>query len=379
MKSISVFLYALFTLVAFAQQETDESEIDVSVDASSGKPAVTLEQIIEHIGDPVPWTDGDSQALEKGEISVGYYLLGLPSRASQDYFPQLPNVALELLEPEIYEEPDQIDRSWISKEALLEYFAKKPKQELIDPQGLLSRQAYTDREAFLTYHRRDSNIPIFIYLFDGPQEVPVGYDVEGQLKSQLAGQGPALLAYYFLGRPDKSKVAMSPSLRQSLSLLEYQRILESAISEASEKSDPIDQLEGFSVQLSIRMYWIERAMREAAESEATLPGLSTVLPSIQAKNVTAKPEQKKQKVIFLLKQYRSHIAAGAIILLAGIAGWFARKLNQKKKRYYLPESDLHRRLDAPYAAGVGAVLHFRSPQIPPSSQREQVPDYIQRY
>ncbi len=376
---LALFGCCLLCISANAQQPIDESEIDDGADVSAGDAAVSREKIIEHIGDPIPWTEGDEIALDKGEIAVGYYLLGLPARASQDYFPELPTVVPELQEPESYDEPEGIDRTWINKESLVEYFVKKPEKELVDPQGLLSRQAYTDRSAFLTYHRRDSNIPIYIYLFDGPQEVPAGYDVQAQLKSQLSGQGSALLAYYFLGRPDKSQIAMSPSIRQSLSLLEYRRVLESAMSEAAEKSDPVDQLENFAVQLSIRMYWIERAMREAAESQSSIQGLSGVLPSAQAKTTSGKSKQGSRSILLLLHQFGSHISAAAIILLSGFAGWYAKKLNYKKKRYYFPEHDNSTRLAAPHAAGVGAVIHFRSPQIPPSSQREQVPDYIQRY
>ena len=325
--------------------------------------------------DPISWTPGDWQALQDGELVSGYYLLGLPSQAGQDYFPSIPSDQLDLPEPETGDEPDGIDRSWISQDALLAYFARKPERELMDPQGLLSQQSYNDRAAFLEYHRRDSDVPIYIYLFDGSQEVPAGYDVNDQLRSQLSDQGPALLAYYFLGRPDKAEVAISPSLRDQLSLLEYRRILDTAIREASEKSDPVDQLEGFAVQLSIRMYWVERNLREAKQKQTLLSGLADILPASKG-GAPAQPGAGKEATF---RRFGPWIFGAFVISIAAALGFVGRRISLGKRRYTFPEPDAPVRLDAPHAAGIGAVIHFRSPQIPPSSQREQVPDYLQRY
>jgi hypothetical protein len=49
-----------------------------------------------------------------------------------------------------------------------------------------------------------------------------------------------------------------------------------------------------------------------------------------------------------------------------------------KRRYLFPEFNVEPRLGAAHAAGVGAVISFSSAAIPPSAQRDQMPDYLRR-
>ena len=53
-------------------------------------------------------------------------------------------------------------------------------------------------------------------------------------------------------------------------------------------------------------------------------------------------------------------------------------LADRRIRYVFPEVETGPLLGAPHAAGVGAVVSFSSAQLPPSQQRDQVPDYLQR-
>ena len=68
----------------------------------------------------------------------------------------------------------------------------------------------------------------------------------------------------------------------------------------------------------------------------------------------------------------------AVVVLAGGLGWAGRIIALRRVRYVFPEVEVGTLLGAPHAAGVGAVISFSSAQLPPSQQRDQVPDYIHR-
>jgi hypothetical protein len=51
---------------------------------------------------------------------------------------------------------------------------------------------------------------------------------------------------------------------------------------------------------------------------------------------------------------------------------------KKRACYRFPEFDVEARLGGAHAAGVGAVISFASAEVPPASQRDQVPDYLRR-
>ena len=49
-----------------------------------------------------------------------------------------------------------------------------------------------------------------------------------------------------------------------------------------------------------------------------------------------------------------------------------------RARYRFPQSEVEPRLGGNHAAGIGAVISFANPAIPPATQRNQVPDYMRR-
>jgi hypothetical protein len=69
---------------------------------------------------------------------------------------------------------------------------------------------------------------------------------------------------------------------------------------------------------------------------------------------------------------------GALLVGLILLAWLGKFLADRRIRYLFPEVDAGPLLGAPHAAGVGAVLSFASAHLPPSQQRDQVPDYLQR-
>lgn len=310
---------------------------------------------------PLPkWSPSDFEKLQKGELIPG-----------SDFFieqelPMLPVVPPEELEPTepIEEFPTTIEDRFHS-----EYFVVRPKPLLVDPQELLSRQEYRDRESFLAYHAGESVIDLYIYLFDAKQELPEGVTIDSVFAQHFEGSGPTAVVFYYLGMPERSQLVLSQEIRAVASEEEHQRALRKAVQEAFEKSDPAYQLDSFLVELSIRLYWFEKAM-----SEGELPTVSAAeggdLAGAQTEVPGASPGMNRTI---------TNVLIGVVFLVTvGGLGWIGRIFADRKIRYEFPEVDSGTLLGAPHAAGVGAVVSFRSAQLPAAQQRDQVPDYIQR-
>jgi hypothetical protein len=119
---------------------------------------------------------------------------------------------------------------------LKDYFAERPKGFLVDPQGLLNSNDHRDRMAFLNYHASDSSIDLFVYLFDGNQEIPSEVRDEEMAERLFSDGRPAVIVFYYLGAPQRSTVSLSPSLTDSIPSSEQYRALESSIMQAVERS-----------------------------------------------------------------------------------------------------------------------------------------------
>lgn len=315
------------------------------------------------------WTDVDRARLQKGEIIVGTILLVDDPKVSE-----LPKVDKDVIvavpEPEIPEPP--YDPTEIPEEFIKGYFASKPSGFLVDPQRLLSKQETDDREAFLEYHAEESIVDIKLYLFDSEQQIPSEYTLHRLVEEQYADGELTAVIFYYLGNPSRNQLAFAGKGAEEMTTEGIRRILESSILKAEEKSDPSDQIEAFVVQTSIKLYWIERAITEEQEQQRIASAVPTKPSSDTPK--PEKPGMADQIKPFLL--YLAVAVGGVLLTVVGLCGSFL--LWKKNRKYHFPVLELPRRLGADYAAGVGAVIAFHNKQGSPSSQRDQVPDYLSR-
>lgn len=321
------------------------------------------------------WADGERETLEKNGWIAGAILLtddpvpdesGETAEASTEQELDIAGpTAEELAHPE---EPDgEIPESFWPA-----YFGQRPDTFLVDPQGLLGAVDFRDRLAFLNYHSGDSSIDLFVYLIKGGQEFP-GEVREEELVERCFSTGrPAAVVFYFLGAPQRSTIALSPALTDVVSSVEQRRALDSSVMQALEKTDPVDQFEAFLVQMSIRIYWIERMMgAERADS----PGEAF---HVVRKQTVAESSGLPDHIESLLQPIRPYLPIGLVILSSFICASLANFILRRKIRYRFPDFDVEPRLGGSHAAGIGAVISFASASLPPASQRDQVPDYLRR-
>ncbi len=317
------------------------------------------------------WNGNEKKELEAaGWVAGGILLTDEPV---PDETPAEATAELKVEQPTAEEiAPEPMPSPEIAEKFLPAYFAEPPKSFLIDPQGLLSQADFHDRLSFLNYHASDSSIDLYVYVMGGNQEIPSEVREEEMIERFFSQGRPAAIVYYYLSAPQRSVVYLSPSLTDAVSAAEQRRALASSVMQAFEKIHPSEQLEAFLVQMSIRIYWMERMMGGEESVGNDLSAFSSELP------VPEKESGKNPKLEWALG------LAGKFALPAGVAAgslFVAFLMNfwmKRRARFQFPDFDVEPRLGGAHAAGVGAVISFASAAVPPASQRDQVPDYLRR-
>lgn len=327
-----------------------------------------LEEIPIYLNWPLlpTWTPEELEAIDQGELVLGTDLFRpLTGEVSYaDLFEPLPE--LEIIEEEAVVQEE--DSPYIAEEFLSSYFGSRPARYLVDPQGMLSMQEMEDRQKFLEFHAGDSKIDLYIYLFDAEQELPTEGDIKTVFSRHFSrGNGLTALVYYFLGAPERSLLVLSPEINSVVPVNDVRSALIDARQQAQTKSEVASQLESFSNALSIRLYWMERSLAESEELLAYEP-LGGDLTVIEAENRLVRKTEASTPEMLIVMSAGGVLCFGAIVFL-----WYRF---QKKKQCFFPEVEVRPLLGAPHAAGIGAVIQFDSTALPPSSQREKVPDYL---
>jgi hypothetical protein len=311
------------------------------------------------------WKEDERKAFEEaGGILRSFILADEPE----------PETTLDVEKPkadEVTNEP--LRSSEIPEKFLSAYFAEKPAEFLVDPQGLLSSKDYKDRLGFLKYHAGDSSIDFFVYVFGGEQEIPGEVRAEETVERLFTTGRPAVVVFYFLGAPQRSAIHLSPFLTEAVSAADQRRALQSSVMSAFEKLNTTDQLDAFSVQMSIRIYWMERMLGGATSPEEA-PVVSHRQVVKKAKAPSTLEFWKEQAGLWVEEWWGgAALLLGAGLLISSFVAWMRSRV-----RYRFPDLEVEPRLGGQHAAGVGAVISFASAALPPASQKDQVPDYLRR-
>jgi hypothetical protein len=138
---------------------------------------------------------------------------------------------------------------------------------------------------------------------------------------------------------------------------------------ALKEIEPARQIETFLVQMSIRIYWMERMMIGEEQDKQTAAAPVIKAPEKSGLREFLRPhlEKTSQHVV------PATSLAGALLLAFALRIWLKRRA-----RHFFPDFGVEPRLGGAHAAGVGAVISFASATVPPATQRDAMPDYLRR-
>ena len=251
------------------------------------------------------------------------------------------------------------------------YVDKRPENFLVDPQLLLGVGEREERLTFLNYHAGDSAIDLFVYLYRAGQKPPQEWHDDHWADKIFGDSRPAVVVFYHVGTPQESTMRVTRQLAEKVSLPERGRALEDAVMAALKKPDRASQLEAFLVQMSIRIYWMERAMG-GEKKEAAAAQLAS---KVTEKKSTAKGIEKFRPLLDLVAPY---VAPGLSAMTTILLLWVLTVVRRRRAKYRFPEFEVEPRLGGPHAAGVGAVISFGRAAPSPAFQRKQMPGYLRR-
>jgi hypothetical protein len=324
------------------------------------------------------WSGEDRARLLRGDLLVGASILVENSR---DIAMPREIAGAEIAPIEPTGPEPAYDAELIPDHLLPVYFLSDPEGYLVDPQRLLSMQESMDLKGFLDYHAADSALDIKMYLYDEHQKLPEPYTIERLCRERYADGPLTAVVFCFLANPERNRVAFGGSGAAEIPPQMVRRMLDSAKIKGLEKSDPATQLEAFIVQMSVRLYWLERD-REQARALAKIneidasKGASLYFDALSGDDTWG---LQGGEPVTMIRAYAPYMIAGCLGLVSLCAGlWLGCSLWSRTRRYHFPVFDPPERLGAKYAAGVGAVLAFHSELGSPSSQRSQVPNYLTR-
>ena len=251
------------------------------------------------------------------------------------------------------------------------YFGSSGSAVLIDPQGFLNSAERTALTEQLRRHGVNSRIAIRVMLFAGDQRMP---DEAAALTQSILRREkrPTALVHFFMTEPERSRLYLGPDLEGRLREGEAELVAFQTGRDARKGNTPVEQLDEFCAQLSIRLYWIERSLGWVDEVEEVREEMTSEALALAAGG---------NSVVEKLKSSVAGAWAHSGLVLALLGAAFASLLGahlwlRSRRTCEFPQFDVPPRLGGEHAAGIGAVISFGSLTLSPSSQREKAVDSL---
>ena len=235
---------------------------------------------------------------------------------------------------------------------------------LLDLHALLPETQSEDLRRLLTYHAGEARTFAHVLLLDANEQLPANADLSRLAEKRLA-QGHNCLAVFPLGEPWRARLFMTREIVSAVAPDYLQGILTACIQDAMQASDPVEQLQRFAIQLSIRLIWLERAHPAIfAPVAVTSPAPVSTAAGATLTDVTHRVEAPVKTVISTAKWQRWATMAGwglvaALTLLSicvGLRRWLRRR--DRNSVWILPETECKPRLGAPHCGHGGAWIRY---------------------
>ncbi len=237
---------------------------------------------------------------------------------------------------------------------------------LIDPGAELPETQAEDLRRFLGYHAEESRLPIRVLLLARDEKLPARASL-GTLEGLGGGSvvnRRAVLLVYPLGEPWRARLFLPSAAHQAVSAAYLTRLFAACLSAAAAASQPESQLHEFVVQLSIRLFWLEKELvrsQPAALAPLTAGAPLPPLSEVGADTAPPAPAAAAGQPVFALPPASIAVIALMLGILLSIA---VRRLVRGAKKaarerrhllvWNLPEQEADPRLGGAFCGGGGA-------------------------
>lgn len=223
---------------------------------------------------------------------------------------------------------------------------------LIDPDVLVPEMAHLQILRLLEFHARDARIRLHILVIPRHAKLPAEPNVEKIASGSLARDESCLLVYP-LGEPWRARLFLSRSVFDQTSTRFLTETAGACLGRSLESSDPFDQLHGYGVELSTRLFWLQKALGKK-NSSAGRPQTLAEFSSAAGTSTVASPDDNMRSGLW---QFAIWILPGVLAIL--LFGWKSRHWQGWKHRqacrrmWLLPDIEPKARLGGEFTGGGG--------------------------
>lgn len=242
---------------------------------------------------------------------------------------------------------------------------------LIDPNNALAETPAEDLRRFLGYHSEQADIPITVLLLEANEKLPAAVEMESLAQGTLSSRRVALLVYP-LGEPWRTRLFLPGAAHQAVSASFLTRMLEACLAEANRTSLPEDQLHDYIVQLSIRLFWLQKELAKSQPSRLAFADAAQTPPLAEVGTEVSPPAAASIESGTASSHFL-HLPPASFITIAVLLGFLlavaARRVIRSakasiKKRHHtrvwtLPDKETPQRLGGAFCGGSGAWSTWR--------------------
>lgn len=248
---------------------------------------------------------------------------------------------------------------------------------LIDPSSELPETQAEDLRRFLGYHAEESRLPLRVLLMARDEKLPA---LDSLAALEALGGGSvinrrAVLLVYPMGEPWRARLFLPSAAHQAVSTAYLTRLFDGCLNAAATASQEEGQLHEFVVQLSIRLFWLEKELSQRAPTAlAPLTADAPATPLSEVGSHTAPlsaptpvPETTSASASALILPPASllTIAVMLTLLLAVALRRFLRVVSRAARErrhrlvWTLPEQEAEPRLGGAFCGGGGAWSRWK--------------------
>lgn len=305
-------------------------------------------------------------------LRSGPRLEDLPATLTGDITPRLSVEDLRLFLPDTQTLPAMEVRSAMAAGVLSHGVLKEVTREfilaanealrseyLIDPDVIVPEMAHLQMLRFLEFHAHDARIKLYVLVIPKDSRLPAKPELDGIASGSLV-KSEACLLVYSIGEPWRARLFVSKSVFEHTSATFLAETTQACAKAAMQSSAAADQLQNFAMELSTRLFWLQKALGK--ESTANVAqSLAEVAPP-DAGSHTAGVAMPSVTPVATDDAWTAVLWTLACVFMAAVGGlgflhWQKRRKRRVQTRVWiLPEIETAPRLGGAFTGGGGAVV-----------------------